>query len=134
MRPDETASRIRRSQPLSWANMRTVSSTSRLSTVPMLSPRSTKSSMAERTTAMAASRRSISRSAFSAIKVFTTMRGSWSTTWPRPMPSASAMPRARTGRRAAVPASGASPSSSPEAIISESTMAVVWSASISSSE
>lgn len=61
-------------------------------------------------------------------------RGSCSKTCPRPIPSASATPRWLTGRRAAVPAPGDSAWSSPEAISSASTMAVVWSASISSSE
>ena len=90
--------------------------------------------MAERTTPMADSSRSVSFSAFSAMSVFTTMRGSCSRTWPRPMPSASTTPFWLTARRAALPAPGESPCNSPEAIISESTMAVVWSASISSSE
>ncbi len=90
--------------------------------------------MAERTLPIAASSRSTSRSTFSAMRVFTTRRGSCSTTWPSPIPSERASPRAMSAWRWTVPESGAKPSSSPEAIISESTIAVVWSASISSSE
>ncbi len=62
------------------------------------------------------------------------MRGSCSTTWPRPTPSASATPHWLSDRREALTVPGESACNSPEASISASTMAVVWSASISSSE
>ena len=69
------------------------------------------------------------------MKLVTTTRGSCSTTWPSAMPSLSAAPLRCTERRAAGSApGGASADSSPEAIISASTMAVVCSASTSSSE
>ncbi len=101
---------------------------------PATSPRSTRSSIAARTSAMAVSRREASRSTFSAIRLRTTMRGSCSTTCPRPTPSASATPHWLSARREALTVPGDRACSSPEAIISASTMAVVWSASISSSE
>ena len=70
------------------------------------------------------------------MKLVITTRGSCSTTWPSAIPSVSAAPVSCSGRRAA--GSGApgraSADSSPEAIISASTMAVVCSASSSSSE
>ena len=85
---------------------------------------------------IAASRRFISLLTSSAMKLVMTMRGSCSTTWPSAMPSLSAAPLICTGRRAA--GSGAPgraiADSSPEAIISATTIAVVCSASSSSSE
>ena len=66
---------------------------------------------------------------------FTVTRGSCSTTWPSAMPSASAAPvRCSRGLIAGSAPGWASDNSSPEAIISASTMAVVCSASSSSSE
>ena len=63
-----------------------------------------------------------------------TTRGSCSTTWPSAMPSDSALPVRLSEWRATGSAPGrASEDSSPEAIISASTIAVVCSASSSSS-
>ena len=71
----------------------------------------------------------------SAMKLVTTTRGSCSTTWPSAMPSLKRRPLRCSERRAAGSAPGsASAESSPEAIISASTIAVVCSASTSSSE
>jgi hypothetical protein len=65
----------------------------------------------------------------------TAMRGWCSTTWPRPSPSAIGWPISDSGRRAAIGAPRPVIDCSwPEAIISASSIAVVCSASISSSE
>ena len=83
---------------------------------------------------IAASRRFNSFGTSSAMKLVMTTRGSCSTTWPSAMPSLSAMPVSCSGRRAAGSAPGlAIADNSPEAIISASTIAVVCSASSSSS-
>jgi len=83
---------------------------------------------------IAASSRFSSRCTSSAMKLVMTTRGSCSTTWPSAMPSDSGMPLACSVRRTAGSEPGlASADNSPEAIISASTIAVVCSASSSSS-
>ena len=84
---------------------------------------------------MAASSRVTSAAGFSAMRLVMVTRGSCSTTWPRPTPSASETPTPWIGRSRPIEAPGAaSDFSPPAAIISAMIMAVVCSVSISSSE
>ena len=114
--------------------MRKVSSTSRCSPVWATSPRSISSSIEARISAIAASSRLTSLAGFSAIRLVIATRGSCSTAWPRPTPSASETPMPWIGRSRPIEAPGrASDFRPPAAIISAMIMAVVWSDSISSS-
>ncbi len=89
--------------------------------------------MDRRSAAMASSSRATSASRFSATSFVTTTRGSCSTAWPSPTPSTTATPRSDSGWRSTA-GPGIMDWSSPAAIISAISMAVVWSASTSSSE
>ena len=90
--------------------------------------------MEARIASIATSSRFNSDATSSATICFTTMRGSCSTAWPRPMPSVIGVPESDNGRRLAKSSSEAtSDCNSPEAIISASSMAVVWRTSTSSS-
>ncbi len=136
VRPVSIASRRRFIQPLSWANMRMVSSTSEYSvTARCASDPSSNSSTWARSWATASSSRFFSRGTFSAMRFWMTTRGSCRTAWPSATPSASESPFRWWLRTCATSAatSLATSRSSPAAMTSASTMAVVWSASSSSS-
>ena len=134
VRPDMTASCSRRTQPRSFATIRTVSSTSRCSPAPMRSPCATSSSMVTRIASIACSSLESSPEISSAISCLTMTRGSCSKTWPRPTPSTTGAPFSDTGRYSARSRGSCIACNSPEAISSASSIAVVCNASISSSE